>query len=163
MIQISREQVDDAMKNRAEPMKVDGLVSTLRDLSRPRDEDPAALAEAMDRIAGFQSAVESLVDFMVSPEREQDKARYRDPIEVLETLGPSRARNLALTTEVKRRIVDKDGNRYSPDLIGVTANAACSIALRNAVLKAIPQSLWKGLYTAAEKTIMGSAGAEKVV
>jgi hypothetical protein len=65
-------------------------------------------------------------------------------------------RNVAISYEVKRRITDKDGKRYGADMIGVTANAACSIALRNAVLKGIPKALWKGLYTAAEKTIMGT-------
>lgn len=43
-------------------------------------------------------------------------------------------RNVAITYEVQRRITDKRGNRYKPDMIGVTANAACSIALRNAIL-----------------------------
>lgn len=44
-------------------------------------------------------------------------------------------RNVAITYEVRRRIVDKNGRRYKPDMIGVTANAACSIALRNAILR----------------------------
>ena len=64
-------------------------------------------------------------------------------------------KNVAISYEVKRRITDKEGNRFGADMIGVTANAACSIALRNAVLKGIPKALWKGLYAAAEKTIMG--------
>ncbi|KAG1166891.1 hypothetical protein G6F35_017935 [Rhizopus arrhizus] len=41
-------------------------------------------------------------------------------------------RNVAITYEVQRRIVDRQGRRFKPDMIGVTANAACSIALRNA-------------------------------
>jgi hypothetical protein len=66
-------------------------------------------------------------------------------------------KNVSISYEVKRRIVNKDGERFNADMIGVTSNAACSIALRNAVLKGIPKALWKGLYTAAEKTIMGTA------
>jgi hypothetical protein len=65
-------------------------------------------------------------------------------------------KNVSISYEVKRRIVNKDGERFNADMIGVTSNAACSIALRNAVLKGIPKALWKGMYTAAEKTIMGS-------
>ena len=42
-------------------------------------------------------------------------------------------RNVAITYEVQRRITDKHGKRYKADMIGVTANAACSIALRNAI------------------------------
>lgn len=64
-------------------------------------------------------------------------------------------KNVSITYEVKRRIVDKQGRRYKPDMIGVTANAACSIALRNAVLKGIPKAFWNDIYQAARRTIMG--------
>lgn len=64
-------------------------------------------------------------------------------------------KNVAITYEVQRRIVDKRGNRYKPDMIGVTANAACSIALRNAVLKGVPKAFWSAMYHAARKTVMG--------
>ncbi|MCD9005173.1 hypothetical protein LDO31_02790 [Luteimonas sp. XNQY3] len=64
-------------------------------------------------------------------------------------------RNVAITYEVQRRIVDKRGNRFKADMIGVTANAACSIALRNAVLKGVPKAFWEDIYSAARKVIMG--------
>ena len=64
-------------------------------------------------------------------------------------------RNVAITYEVQRRIVDKNGRRYKPDMIGVTANAACSVALRNAILKGIPKAFWDDMYQAAKQTIMG--------
>lgn len=64
-------------------------------------------------------------------------------------------RNVAITYEVKRRIVDAAGRRYKPDMIGVTANAACSIALRNAVLKGIPKAFWSPMYETARRTVMG--------
>lgn len=63
--------------------------------------------------------------------------------------------NVAITYEVQRRIIDKYGKRYKPDMIGVTANAASSIALRNAVLKGVPKAFWSAIYQAARKTIMG--------
>lgn len=63
--------------------------------------------------------------------------------------------NTSISYEVKRRITNRKGERYSTDMIGTTANAACSIALRNAVLKGVPKPAWKGLYALAEKTIMG--------
>jgi hypothetical protein len=66
-------------------------------------------------------------------------------------------KNVAITYEVKRRITDRNGNRYSADMIGTTANAACSIALRNAVLKGVPKALWEDAYQAARKVIMGDA------
>lgn len=65
-------------------------------------------------------------------------------------------RNVAITYEVQRRVVDKNGKRYKADMIGVTANAACSIALRNAVLKGVPKAFWEDMYAEARKVIMGS-------
>ncbi len=65
--------------------------------------------------------------------------------------------NVAITYEVRRRITNRDGVTYSDDMIGVTANAACSIALRNAVLKGVPKAFWKQLYDAAKKTAIGDA------
>lgn len=61
--------------------------------------------------------------------------------------------NVAITYEVKRRIVTREGRRYSTDMIQVTANAACSIALRNAVLKGIPKVFWQPAYEAARALI----------
>ena len=65
-------------------------------------------------------------------------------------------RNVAITYEVQRRIVDKRGNRFKPDMIGVTANAACSIALRNAILKGVPKAFWSDLYDFARQTAIGN-------
>lgn len=59
--------------------------------------------------------------------------------------------NNQITFEVRRRIVDKKGRRYSPDMINTTANAACAIALRNAITRGIPKPAWEGLYQAARE------------
>lgn len=64
-------------------------------------------------------------------------------------------RNVAITYEVQRRIIGSNGRRYKPDMIGVTANAACSIALRNAILKGVPKAFWAEMYEAARRTVMG--------
>ena len=40
-------------------------------------------------------------------------------------------------------------------MVGVTSNAACSIALRNAVLKGVPKAMWEPVYGAARSTVMG--------
>lgn len=64
-------------------------------------------------------------------------------------------RNVAITYEVQRRIVDKHGRRFKADMIGVTGNAASSIALRNAILKGVPKAFWDDMYQAARKTVMG--------
>lgn len=64
-------------------------------------------------------------------------------------------KNVAITYEVQRRITDKNGKRFSDDMIVVTANAACSVALRNAILKGVPKAFWSDMYEAARKTVMG--------
>lgn len=64
-------------------------------------------------------------------------------------------KNVAITYEVQRRITDKQGKRFSDDMIVVTANAACSVALRNAILKGVPKAFWSDMYEAARKTVMG--------
>lgn len=64
-------------------------------------------------------------------------------------------RNVAITYEVQRRITDKNGRRYKPDMIGVTANAACSIALRNAILKGVPKAFWEPMYQKARAVVAG--------
>lgn len=65
-------------------------------------------------------------------------------------------RNVAITYEVQRRITNSQGQRYKSDMIGVTANAASSIALRNAILKVIPKAFWTDIYEGARQTIMGT-------
>lgn len=66
-------------------------------------------------------------------------------------------KNVAVTYEIQRRIVDKKGRRFGPDMIGVTANAACSIALRNAILKGVPKALWADLWEKSRQVALGDA------
>lgn len=66
-------------------------------------------------------------------------------------------RNTAIKCEVRRRITDRNGNRYGDDMILTTANAACSIAMRNAVTKGIPRALWEDIYNQAVRVYKGDA------
>lgn len=69
--------------------------------------------------------------------------------------------NVAVSFEVMRPIVGKktpehpNGKRFSNDMIGVTGNAACSIALRNAVFKGVPKAFWNYGYLAARQVVAG--------
>lgn len=67
-------------------------------------------------------------------------------------------KNVAIRVRVKRRITDKKGARYNEDMIGVTSNAAISIALRNAVFKVIPQAFARRIYETARQVSVGKAG-----
>lgn len=50
-------------------------------------------------------------------------------------------RNVRLSVEIARKITDKDGRTYSEEMQIVTANAAASMAYRNAVFKVVPKSI----------------------
>lgn len=68
--------------------------------------------------------------------------------------------NVAIAYEVKRRITTSSRNgqqskKYSDDMVGVTSNAASSIALRNAVFKVIPAAFWKPIYVACRHVAVG--------
>lgn len=64
-------------------------------------------------------------------------------------------RNVAIRIRVKRRITKKNGTRFDEDMIGVTQNAAVSIAVRNAILKVIPSPYVTKLYEQAQKASLG--------
>lgn len=66
-------------------------------------------------------------------------------------------RGTVISKEVRRRIVDSKGRRYSLDMISTTANAACSIAMRNAVFQGIPKALWSGIYRECLAVVRGDA------
>jgi len=67
-------------------------------------------------------------------------------------------KNVAIRVRVRRRITDRQGRRYKDDMIGVTGNAAISIALRNAVFKVIPAALVRRVYLGARNASLGQGG-----
>jgi hypothetical protein len=67
--------------------------------------------------------------------------------------------NIMVRIESKRRITDKNGNRYKQDMILMTCNAAASIALRNAIFRVIPRSIVDQVYAKARQVALGDARA----
>lgn len=65
--------------------------------------------------------------------------------------------NYATSVEVKRRITDKYGKTFSEDMQVVTGNAACAIAMRNALFKVIPYALIKKMIDKAKKVSLGES------
>jgi DNA-directed RNA polymerase subunit RPC12/RpoP len=74
-------------------------------------------------------------------------------------MGQSRdlENNTAVRIKVRRRITDKDGRRYNDDMVAVTANAACAIALRNAIFKIVPAAYLKPVFEKVKETAVGKA------
>lgn len=65
--------------------------------------------------------------------------------------------NYAVSAEVKRRITDKNGRTFSEDMQVVTGNAACAIAMRNALFKVVPAALVKKVIDKAKKVSLGES------
>lgn len=65
--------------------------------------------------------------------------------------------NYAVSSEVKRRITDKNGHTFSEDMQVVTGNAACAIAMRNALFKVVPAALVKKVIDKAKKVSLGES------
>jgi hypothetical protein len=63
--------------------------------------------------------------------------------------------NSAVRARVRRRISTSSGGLFSDDMIIVTGNAACSIALRNAILRGIPRPVWGQAFAKVEGVIRG--------
>lgn len=69
--------------------------------------------------------------------------------------------NNAVSIEVRRSIVGKNGNRFTDDMITVTGNAANSIAYRNAIFALVPKSITDKAYQAAQHLITGDLSDEE--
>lgn len=65
--------------------------------------------------------------------------------------------NYAVSAEVKRRITGKDGRTFSDDMQVVTGNAACAIAMRNALFKVVPMALVKKVIAKAKQVSIGES------
>jgi hypothetical protein len=65
--------------------------------------------------------------------------------------------NVAISQEVKRSILTKQGYTFSQDMQVVTGNAAAAIAFRNAVLKVIPKAVTKRVIEEVKRVAMGQA------
>nr|WP_165359794.1 hypothetical protein [Parabacteroides goldsteinii] len=65
--------------------------------------------------------------------------------------------NVAVCTEVKRRITNKQGQTFSEDMQVVTGNAASAIAFRNAIFKVIPKAYTKKVIEEIKQVALGEA------
>lgn len=65
--------------------------------------------------------------------------------------------NYAVSKEVRRRITDRNGRTFSDDMIVVTGNAACAIAMRNAVLAVVPKAVTNAIVKRVKKVAMGQS------
>lgn len=66
-------------------------------------------------------------------------------------------RNLRVGFEVRRRITRKDGSTFGDDMIMTTANAAMSIAFRNAVFRIVPNAFTETIYKKCRAVVCGDA------
>lgn len=65
--------------------------------------------------------------------------------------------NVAFAGHVQRRITNREGQRYDDDMIGVTGNAANSIAMRNAVNRVVPRVYTDMILREVKRVAIGDA------
>ena len=65
--------------------------------------------------------------------------------------------NVAVGVETRRRITDKNGNRYNDDMINMTISAAGAIVFRNGVFRIIPRTYIDQLWMKAKRIAAGEA------
>lgn len=65
--------------------------------------------------------------------------------------------NVATKVSRRRRITDKYGKIYKDDMIIVTSNAACAVAMRECILQAVPKPLWRGSFEKVNTIVRGDA------
>ncbi len=63
--------------------------------------------------------------------------------------------NVAICVEVQRSVTGKNKKRFSQDVVTLTVNSANSVALRNAVFKAVPMAFVKEIYAMARAVAVG--------
>jgi hypothetical protein len=66
-------------------------------------------------------------------------------------------RNVAYSATTSRRITDKYGKTYTDDMQVVTSNAAAAIAMRNAIMKAVPMAIVKRAVKEIRDVALGKA------
>lgn len=71
--------------------------------------------------------------------------------------------NYATAFDVRRSIVNREGKRFSEDMITVTGNATNAIAYRNAVFKLVPRPIVDKVYEAAQHLITGDLTDEEQI
>lgn len=65
--------------------------------------------------------------------------------------------NNAVSLTVQRRITGSGGAKFNEDMIGVTSNAANSIARRNAIFATVPRTYISKIYDECKKVAVGTA------
>lgn len=65
--------------------------------------------------------------------------------------------NVRVAFEAKRRVTNRQGVRYSDDMVMTTMNAATSIAMRNAIFKVVPRAFWGPIEEKCREVARGKA------
>ncbi len=162
-VQIARVELDQAISTaKAYPRSLTRVRDNIDALVMLDDETAAECVYALPRggkpIKGpsvrFAEIVASQFGNCKVGSRVVDVNRFEKYIEA-EGVFIDLEAGMTRTARTRRRISDKHGKLFNDDMIVVTGNAACSIALREAILKGVPKALWRRAYEAAEAVISG--------
>lgn len=82
---------------------------------------------------------------------------------IVQAAGMDLERGIRHSEEIARRIVDKEGRRYSDDMVGMTMRAASAIARREIYLRMVPAALYHPHFNALLHNVLGGLTIEEKV
>jgi serine/threonine protein kinase len=92
-IEVNRDRLLDNYRSRAKPLRIEKMVGTLKELCHAAEGDVDDLLDAFEKVPGFKDAAAAVAQFMAMSSGEP----VQDGMAILEVLGLTRARTLALT------------------------------------------------------------------
>ena len=75
---------------------------------------------------------------------------------IVEGICRDMQKNVSRRDQVRRPILDREGERYQQSVVESTIATATAIAGRNAILKVVPRALWEPVFNKALKLASGS-------
>jgi hypothetical protein len=159
--QQTRGEIDIQIRTaRAYPRSVSRFVSEVLSLATLNQETAAACFYALPRdgksVSGPSARLAEIVASCWGHMRVEARVTGEDDHFVMSrAMAWDLQNNVAIAFEARRRITNKKGQRFNDDMIAVTANAASSIAIRNAIFKVVPSAFWRPIFEACRRAAVG--------
>jgi len=157
----TRGEIDIQIRTaRSYPRSVSKFVSEVLSLATLNQETAAACFYALPRdgksVSGPSARLAEIVASCWGHMRVEARISGEDEHFVMSrAMAWDLQNNVAIAFEARRRITNKKGQRFNDDMIAVTANAASSIAIRNAIFKVVPSAFWRPIFEACRRAAVG--------
>ena len=163
MSEINRSEVDMQIRTAKQyPRDIDAALSKIKKLATIDTETAEdcfyALRRGGDLIEGVSVRLAEIIAASWGNLRVQTRIVGNDGRQITAIgICHDLESNLAVSVEVKRRITDRNGRRFSDDLQIFIGNVVSVIAFRNAVLKVVPKAVTKKAVEEIKDVAVGKA------